>query len=77
MGWSDWFSDDSGPGEVAEKVTSTDDGGTRTEYLRTEDYAKEGDRDDHSHIVVQTDSDGHTEWASGHGIYGGDRKDDE
>lgn len=74
MGWTDWFKDPTGPGEVSEKSTSTSDGGSQTHYLRTEDDAKSGSRDDHSHVIVNTDSSGHTTSAHGHGISGGDRK---
>lgn len=74
MGWTDWFKDPTGPGEVAEKSSSTSSGGTRTEYLRTEDNARTGSKSDHSHVVVERDASGHTTSASGHGIRGGDHK---
>jgi hypothetical protein len=72
MGWFGWGSDSSG-GEVNEKVDSDSAGNTKTEYLRTEDNAKEGSRNDHSHIVVRESSSG-SKSASGHGIFGGRRK---
>ncbi|MBI5139151.1 hypothetical protein HZA26_00870 [Candidatus Nomurabacteria bacterium] len=72
MGWSDWFKDSSG-GEVSEKVTKDSSGGTKTDYLRTEDNAKSGSHKDHSHVVVREKSDG-TKTASSHGIRGGRQK---
>jgi len=72
MGWSDWFKDSSGPGEVKEKHESTSERES-THYLRTEDNAKSGSRNDHSHVVVHHNSDGSSS-AHGHGIRGGRRK---
>lgn len=74
MGWGDWFSDTTGPGEVVEKVDTKPDGSTTTHTLRTEDNAKSGSRDDHSHVIVNTDDSGKTISAHGHGIFGGRRK---
>jgi len=72
MGWSDWFSDSSG-GKVSEKVSTDSHGNTKTEYLRTEDNAKSGSKNDHSHVVVRESANG-SKSASGHGIRGGSRK---
>jgi hypothetical protein len=74
MPWSGWVKDPSGPGDVNTKTTSTSSGGSRTEHLRTEDNAKTGSRDDHSHVTINTDSSGHTTSAGGHGIREGSRK---
>lgn len=72
MGWTGWSKDSSG-GETNEKVTSDKSGGTKTEFLRTEDNAKTGSRNDHSHVVVRENANGN-KTASGHGIFGGKRK---
>jgi hypothetical protein len=71
MGWTGWFKDDTG-GDSNEKIT-TDSGYTKTEILRTEDNAKVGSRNDHSHVIIREKPDG-SKTASGHGIFGGKRK---
>lgn len=74
MGWSDWFKDSSGSGEVKEKTERHSDGGSTHHTMRTEDDAKSGDKNDHSHIIVNERSDGSTKSAHAHGIRGGTRK---
>jgi len=71
MGWSDWSKDSTG-GMTSGKV-SRENNTTKTEYMRTEDNAKVGSKDDHSHVVVRVNDNGRTT-ASGHGIFGGRRK---
>lgn len=73
MGWTDWFKDPTGPGKVSEKITTESDGTRKTEYVRTEDNTKKGDKGDHSHIRVYEKPDG-TKSAHAHGIRGGERK---
>lgn len=73
MGWSNWFSDPTGPGDVKEKTTSDADGTKSDHWLRTSDNAKEGSRNDHSHVIV-TEKPGGSKSAHGHGIRGGKRK---
>lgn len=71
--WSDWFNDQTGPGEVSQKTETGSDNSKTEHYLRTEDNAKSGSRNDHSHVVVHEKSDG-SKTAHGHGIFGGKRK---
>ncbi|HRH22529.1 MAG TPA: hypothetical protein PLB51_00855 [Candidatus Paceibacterota bacterium] len=73
MGWGNWFRDPTGPGEVKEKVEKHQDGSRTSHTLRTEDNAKVGSRNDHSHVIVHERSDG-TKSAHGHGIRGGSKK---
>ncbi len=72
MGWGPWSSDSSGGGETREKTESSG-GRTESHTLRTEDNAKEGSRNDHSHVIVTEHESGRTT-AHGHGIFGGRRK---
>jgi hypothetical protein len=53
MGWGKWFTDDRGD-KVKEKTVERNDGGRREETLRT----TSGDRSDHSHVVVNYNSEG-------------------
>ncbi len=59
MGWTDWFKD--GSGECKEKAEKNSDGSTSTHYLRSD----HGNRNDHSHIVVNKNADGKTTSAHG------------
>ena len=69
MGWSGWFSDSTGPGEVNEKSSGSD-----THYLRTEDNAKSGSKSDHSHVMVREHSSGRSTGHGFHSFFGGKKK---
>lgn len=73
MGWTDWFKDSTGPGEVKEKTSTESDGSKSSHWMRTSDHAKEGSRKDHSHVIV-TEKPSGSKSAHGHGIRGGRRK---
>lgn len=70
---SKWKDDPTGPGKVTEKTVSHADGTTEKHTLRTEDNAKTGDKNDHSH-VIETEHPSGRSTAHGHGIRGGERK---
>lgn len=66
MGWSGWAKDSTG-GETNTKTEKDTNGNTDTHYLRTSDNSREGDRDNHSHVMVRENADGSK---TAHGFHG-------
>ena len=66
MGWSNWFSDNGD--SVSEKTDTHDDGTVDTHYLRS---SSDGDKDDHSHVMVRENSSGSK---TGHLFHGSKKK---
>lgn len=70
MGWLDWFNDSSG-GETSSKIEKNSNGSKDTHYIRTKDNTREGDKDNHSHVMIREDSDGSK---TAHGFHGISKK---
>lgn len=65
MSRNKWEKDPTGPGEVKTTVRETPDR-KETHYLRTEDNAAKGSKEDHSHSAVFEKPDGRK---TGHGFH--------